>query len=84
MDNKLIILFFCSLFILFICIRIAIYLEKKGFNNGVCPICGNKLSIFETWSKYNRGYLCHRCGYNTLVSYSSVDKKFREENCNVY
>lgn len=64
--------------------RLGIYLEKKGFNNGKCICCGYPLRNFDTDSHGGRGYICDRCHYNTWVSYPSVDKKFLEEEKDVW
>lgn len=58
---------------------IGITLEKKGFNNGICPHCNNKMRNFDTDSQGGRGYCCE-CGYHTWVSYKCVDKKFLIES----
>ena len=47
--------------------------EKKNFNNGTCPICNKKLTLFDTDSHGERGYKCKNCGYETWVSYNCVD-----------
>ena len=47
--------------------------EKKAYNNGICPNCGNKLEYFDTDSQDGRGYMCPSCKYTTWCSYS-VDK----------
>ena len=54
-----------------------IYIEKKFFNNDICPCCGNPLRDWEINCKGERGYLCEICGYHTWVSYKTVDKKYR-------
>ena len=63
----------------FILPLIGIHLEKKGFNNGVCPYCKRKLELFDYDSQGGRGYTCKnpKCGYYTWVSYKCVDKDFR-------
>ena len=69
---------------LFIVIGIlcAIRNEKKGFNDGICPICGEKLKHFDNDSQGGRGYFCpfikHR--YYTWVSYKFIDKNFGKKN----
>ena len=55
---------------------IGLFLEKRAFNNGTCVNCGSKLRHFDNDSQGGRGYCCDTCGYNTWVSYNSVDKKF--------
>lgn len=54
-----------------------IYIEKKFFNIGICPCCGNPLRDLAINCKGERGYLCEICGYHTWVSYKTVDKKYR-------
>ena len=58
-------------------IPIAIYYEKKDFNNGFCPKCGKKLNWFDTDSQGGRGYCCRDCMYYIWVSYNCVDKKYK-------
>lgn len=54
---------------------ISIALEKKSYNNGLCPICGTKLRLFDYDSQGSRGYCCDNCDYHTWISYNTVDKK---------
>jgi hypothetical protein len=35
--------------------------EKREFNNGVCPRCGEYLELFDIDSQGGRGYTCPRC-----------------------
>ena len=53
-----------------------IHCEKKDFNNGICPKCGNKLHLFDTDSQGGRGYCCHKCPYFTWINWKCVDKNF--------
>lgn len=55
---------------------IGFFSEKKSFNNGVCPICGKKLTYFATDSHGSRGYKCisEHHDYYIWVSYNFVDK----------
>lgn len=78
MDAKLIILIICGVVVFITLMRVGIHLEKKGFNNGECIVCGTKLRHFDNDSQGGRGYVCDKCGYYTWVSYPSVDKKFLE------
>lgn len=55
----------------------AIHCEKKDFNNGICPKCGNKLYHFDTDSQGGRGYCCHKCPYFTWISWNCVDKNYK-------
>ena len=57
-----------------ICI-IGIFSEKKDYNNGICPKCGQKLHHFDNDSQGGRGYICDKCNYTTWVSYPFIDKK---------
>lgn len=50
-------------------------LEKKAFNNGICPKCGNRMSLFDEDSQGGRGYECNECDYGCWVSYNSIDKE---------
>lgn len=54
-----------------------IKVERKKFNNGVCPKCGKQLKHFDTDSQGGRGYCCNDCHYFTWVSYDCVDKNFK-------
>lgn len=75
------ILIICSLIFIFLLMCFAIYLEKKGFNNGICPKCGKKLEHFDNDSQGGRLYKCSGayCHYYTAVSWPGVDKKFKEK-----
>lgn len=55
-----------------------IKVERKEFNNGICPKCGKRLKHFDTDSQGGRGYCCYDCHYFTWVSYDCVDKKFKD------
>lgn len=63
----LILLFFIILFFGIMCY--AMYREKKAWNNGICPICGNKLRQFDVDSHGDDGWICDNCDYTTWVSY---------------
>ena len=71
-----IILILIALFIIAIPIFF-FFFEKKDFNNGFCPKCGNKLYHFDTDSQGGRGYCCHKCPYFTWISWNCVDKKYK-------
>lgn len=45
------------------------YLEKRGFNNGICPKCGTPLRHFDNDSQGGQGWTCDRCDYTTWVSW---------------
>ena len=47
--------------------------EKKDYNNGYCPKCGEFYRWFDSDSQGGRGYCCDRCGHHCWVSYN-VDK----------
>lgn len=53
---------------------IGICLERKDFNNGICPLCGTNLRYFDSDSQGGRGYCCDNCSYRTWVSWNTVDK----------
>lgn len=59
--------------------HIGIILERKSFNNGVCPKCGHKLRYFDTDSQGGRGYICDRCLYDAWVSYNCVDRDYTNQ-----
>ena len=48
--------------------------EKKEYNDGICPKCGNKLSFFNTDSYGGRGYRCPDCQYYVWVTHRWVDR----------
>lgn len=52
---------------------IARNIEKKDYNKGVCPRCGERLGCFDMASDGSRGYTCDHCSYTTWCSYD-VDK----------
>lgn len=60
-------------------ILIGMYLEYKDFNNGICPKCGKPLIWFDTDSQGGRGYCCNKCRYFVWVSYSCIDKKYKNK-----
>lgn len=76
----LVIILFVAIISIFIVVNLQINkIEKKNFNNGICPKCGNPLVLFvsET-TNGDRGYECLNCNYVTWVGhYSLVDKDFR-------
>ena len=63
----------------FLMVSLGIWLEKRDFNNGICPHCGNKLYFFDMDSQGGRGYKCEKCYYHTWVSYKTVDKDYWEK-----
>lgn len=50
--------------------------ERKYYNKGICPKCGEKLEFFDRDSQGGRGYKCPKCKYITWVSYSLVDELY--------
>lgn len=60
---------------------VGIIMERKDFNNGICPECSKQLKFFDTDSQGGRGYCCHHCGYYTWVSYGIVDKQKNKKGC---
>lgn len=56
-------------------------LEKRNFNNGICPKCKTPLTQFEaSTSSEARGYECLNCGYTTWVEqYSMTDRNYRKK-----
>lgn len=54
--------------------------EKKEFNNGICPRCGERLEHTSTDSQGGRLYSCPKCNkYDVWISYGCVDKEYRKE-----
>lgn len=55
--------------------------EKKHWNGGKCPICGEDLKCFDMDSGGNRMYKCsndHNCkGYSTTVGFGRIDKDYK-------
>lgn len=43
--------------------------EKKDFNNGICPKCGNPLIHFDTDSQGGQGWCCRKCDYYVWISW---------------
>ena len=63
------------LVVLFIgCLYLCYHIEKKHFNNGICPRCGNTLHYFDTDSQGGKGYTCDNCNYTTWVSWFNPEK----------
>jgi len=55
---------------------------KKAFNKGICPVCGEPLSLIDRASKNiessrARGYECQKCSYTVWVTYDSIDRLYR-------
>jgi len=74
-----------SVFTLFIGFCITMMLscrksERKSWNNGICPKCGENLTHFDTDSQGGEGWGCDKCNYITWVSYKKyVYKKNNNE-----
>lgn len=67
------IIFIVLLIILVTLTLLAITLEKRNYNKGICKYCGKPLRHFDTDSQGGRGYMCD-CGYCVWISYPCVDK----------
>jgi tRNA(Ile2) C34 agmatinyltransferase TiaS len=50
--------------------------ERKYYNKGICPKCGENLELVARDSQGGRGYKCPKCEYITWVSYSLVDELY--------
>lgn len=46
------------------------HIEKKSWNNGVCPKCGGRYRLFGTDSQGGRGYSCEDCDHTIWISYN--------------
>jgi hypothetical protein len=73
--NDLIIFVILGLYV--VLTGIGILLESKAYNNGICPICGDELLLFDYDSGGCRGYVCGHCSNYVWVSYKCVDKRKR-------
>jgi predicted amidophosphoribosyltransferase len=62
------------LVLLAVCMFFARAAEKRDYNDGICPVCGEELRHFDNDSQGGRGYCCDSCNYHTWVSYN-VDNK---------
>ena len=47
--------------------------EKRDFNNGICPYCGNKLVHFDDDSQGGQGWRCNSCDYVAWISWFKGD-----------
>ena len=70
--NMMIIVLFVLIIMLITGSVIGFILERKGFNNGICPHCDKELRYFDTDSQGGRGYCCD-CGDCTWISYKCID-----------
>ena len=48
--------------------------EKKHFNNGICPNCGEPLRYFDSDSQGGQGWTCDKCNYTTWISWFKIYK----------
>lgn len=76
--NLIVLSIICILAVLTGFIR-GLILEKRNYNNGVCPHCGTKLTNFDMGSSGARGYTCKKCNYTTWVSSNRVDKNYKNK-----
>ena len=44
-------------------------IERKHFNNGICPYCGQPLRCFDMDSQGGYLWKCDNCGYFTSTSW---------------
>ena len=51
---------------------VASYCEYKGWNGGVCPVCGKPLRHFDTDSQGGEGWTCDKCDHTVWVANSST------------
>lgn len=51
--------------------------EKKDYNRGYCPRCGEHMELFDYDSHGSRGYKCNRCHYYCWISYN-VDRDYEK------
>lgn len=51
---------------------IAYFVEKRNFNNGICPKCGNPLKHFDDCFCGDQGWTCDNCGYTTWISWFKI------------
>lgn len=52
--------------------------EKRDFNNGICPYCGNKLRHFDDDSQGGQGWCCDECNHTAWISWFKRNNKTRE------
>lgn len=48
--------------------------EKRKYNNGICPKCGNPLRYFDTASDDSDGYVCDNCHYSIWIAWFKPKK----------
>lgn len=55
------------------CLAVSVF-ERKVWNNGKCPKCGEHWEYFDTDSQGGRGYKCPKCDHVLWISSHNVDK----------
>lgn len=65
-----------SILSLFALLILSEYLiEKRNYNNGICPRCGKKLMKAKVHNGYNeRCYMCPNLDYTAWVYFKRIDK----------
>ena len=43
-------------------------IQKKGYNNGICPKCGKKLRLYRDWTDEEEWH-CDNCGYKVKLDW---------------
>lgn len=70
-EYGLIVLVAVGLFMLFYWMtKTGIDNDKKEWNNGKCPLCGNQYELFDMDSQGGRGYVCRNCKKYIWISYN--------------
>lgn len=66
-----------AVLVLILVIPVAIWLdirhEVKEFNGGRCPCCNGRLEFYREDEELGRIYICEKCKYDVMVTYSQVD-----------
>lgn len=76
MSKTVALIIFIALLLLFVfLIFLAIILEKRAYNKGICKYCGKPLRHFDTDSQGGRLYTCPDFCSLVSVSYNCVDKR---------
>lgn len=73
MDLLLWFIFGIIIILIIIGIVSTIIYEKKKWNNGICPICGDKFKLFALDSQGGRMYRCNNWHYCNISF--NVDKR---------
>lgn len=67
-------LFLLVVYIIYIYLTQSFYVQRKRFNNGICPKCGSKMKLFEFDENGDRTYCCPQCRkYKAKVKYRLID-----------